>query len=49
MLKELASEVRMNLKLIQRVYRKEQIPKYWSRSSLAVAPGYIRSHLDTSD
>ena len=47
--KELAAELRMSVKTIQRAYRKEQIPMNCSFFSLAVAPGYIRSHLDTSD
>ena len=46
---ELAAELRMSLKSIQRTYRTEKISMYWSRGSLAVAPGYIWSHLDTSD
>jgi transposase len=47
--KELAAELRMSVKTIQRAYRKEEIPMNCSFFSLAVAPGYIRSHLDTSD
>jgi len=47
--KELAGELRMSLKSKQRAYRKEEIFMNWSVFSLAVAPGYIRSHLDTSD
>ena len=47
--KELVTELRMNVKLIQGPYRKEKISMYWFRCSLAVAPGYIWSHLDTSD
>ena len=39
--KELAAELRMSLKSIQRAYRKEEIPVQWSLGSLAVAPGYI--------
>lgn len=47
--KELAAKLRMSPKLIQRAYRKGEIPMQWSLSSLVVAPGYIGSHLDTSD
>ena len=39
--KELAAELRMSLKSIQRAYRKGEIPVQWSRCSLVVAPGYI--------
>jgi predicted DNA-binding transcriptional regulator AlpA len=39
--KELAAELRMSQKSIQRAYRKEEIPGQLSLSSLAVAPGYI--------
>ena len=39
--KELAAELRMSPKSIQRAYRKEEIPVQWSLSSLVVAPGYI--------
>ena len=46
---ELAAELRMSPESIERAYRKEEISLNWSVFSLAVAPGYIRSHLDTSD
>jgi hypothetical protein len=39
--KELAAELRMSPKSIQRAYRKEEIPVQWSLSSLVVALGYI--------
>ena len=39
--KELAAELRMSPKSIQRAYRKEEIPVQLSRCSLVVAPGYI--------
>jgi len=39
--KEVVAKLQMSLKSIQRVYRKEEIPMYWSRCSLVVAPGYI--------
>jgi hypothetical protein len=38
---ELAAELRMSPKSIQRAYRKEEIPVQWSLSSLVVALGYI--------
>jgi hypothetical protein len=41
MVKELAPELCMSLKSIQRVYRKEEISLYWFRCSHVVAPGYI--------
>jgi predicted DNA-binding transcriptional regulator YafY len=39
--KELAAELRMSLKSIQRDYRKREIPVQLSLCSLVVAPGYI--------
>ena len=39
--KELAAELRMSPKAIQRAYRKGDIPVQLSRCSLVVAPGYI--------
>jgi len=39
--KELAAELRMSPKSIQRVYRKGSLPVQWSLFSLTVAPGYI--------
>jgi DNA-binding transcriptional regulator YhcF (GntR family) len=39
--KELAAELRMSPKSIQRAYRKGESPGQLSLSSLAVAPGYI--------
>jgi hypothetical protein len=39
--KELAEELRMSPKSIQRSSRKEEIPVLMSLCSLAVAPGYI--------
>jgi hypothetical protein len=39
--KELAAELRMSPKSIQRAYRKEEIPVLMSLCSLAVALGYI--------
>ena len=47
--KELAVKLRMSLNSKQRAYRMEKISTNWSVFSLTVAPGYIRSHLDTSD
>ena len=40
-MKELAAELRMSLKSIQRAYRKGEIPMQLSVCSLVVAPGYI--------
>ena len=39
--KELAAELRMGQKSIQRAYRKEEIPAQVSLCSLVVALGYI--------
>ena len=39
--KELAAELGISVKSIQRPYRKEKISICWSRCSPAVAPGYI--------
>jgi hypothetical protein len=39
--KELAAELRMSPKSIQRAYRKEEIPVQLFPCSLGVAPGYI--------
>ena len=39
--KELAAELRMSPKSIQRAYRKEEISVQLSLCSLVVAPGYI--------
>jgi hypothetical protein len=39
--KELAAELRMSPKSIQRAYRKEEIPVQLSLCSLVVAPGSI--------
>jgi hypothetical protein len=39
--KELAAELRMSPKSIQRAYRKEEIPVQLSLGSLVVAVGYI--------
>ena len=47
--KELTVELRMSLKSKQRAYRKNEVSMNWSVFSIAVAPGYIWSHLDTSD
>jgi hypothetical protein len=39
--KELAAELRMSPKSIQRAYRKREMPVQWFHCSLVVAPGYI--------
>ena len=39
--KELAAELRLSSKAIQRAYRKGESPGQWSRCSLVVASGYI--------